>query len=349
MITKRHVLLRADASHAIGFGHVGRLYALYEELVAHKLEPVLLFGDRPGPGEDADKGGLTGWLHDRGLDTTVSAWTKARVLQALDHLHDHTVLVIDGRNLSEDIAPCVRSRKHVKTIVIDDQGSFEVPVHAVVNHNFHAPTLAATYHATHRLLGRHYALLRKDIRRLTRGSCRPGGAGGRLRVVVTFGGSDPVGATARLLRILPTERLLDLVVIEGPAFHPDDSVAASVELARAAGHTVEVRRAPRDPGALFATADAAIASAGGTLGELAYLGCPAIAYAIVEDQIPGARAQAEAGLIAGGRDWTRTDDATLTAELAAFLGDAAWRTALRDHALATIDGDGPRRIITEAI
>ncbi len=348
MIAKRHVLLRADASHAIGFGHVGRLYALYEELVAHKLEPVLLFGDRQGPGEDADTGGLVGWLHDRGLDTTISTWTKDRVLQALDHLHGHTVLVIDGRPLAEELAPSARTRTHVKTIVIDDQGQFDVPVHAVVNHNFHAPALASTYRATHRLLGRRYALLRKDIRRLTRGSCRPS-TGGRLRVVVTFGGSDPVGATARLLRILPSDRLLDLVVIEGPGFHPDDSVAAGVELARAAGHTVEVRRAPRDPGALFATADAAIASAGGTLGELAYLGCPAIAYAIVEDQIPGARAQAEAGLIAGGRDWAITDDATLTAELQAFLGDAAWRSALREHALATIDGDGPRRILTEAI
>jgi len=120
-------------------------------------------------------------------------------------------------------------------------------------------------------------------------------------------------------------------------------------IAEAHGHTVDLRRSPEDPGGLFVSADAAICSAGGTLGELAYLGCPALGFAIVPDQVPGARAQVDSGLIAGGLTWCDTDDDALRAELSAFLADDSRRRDLRQAALATADGGGPRRIVAEAL
>jgi spore coat polysaccharide biosynthesis predicted glycosyltransferase SpsG len=331
-------MFRADASHALGLGHVARLCALVEELGAAGHEPVILFG--------GDRAQLEGWLGDRGISAHVKEqWTALQVLQAALDLHVNT-LVIDGAAIADELLPKFATQRAVRTVLVDDRGHVAHRAGTVINHNFHAPGLVRTYNARTLLLGRRYAMLRKDIRRLTRGSCRPA-SGKRLRVVVTFGGSDPVGATARTLRLLPADRPLDVVVIAGPGFRDDEALGEAVTLSSANGHAVDIHRAPSDPGALFVSADAAITSAGGTLGELAFLGCPALAYAIADDQVVPAAAQACAGLIAGGRAWSELDDLALRADLSWFLSEDSWREELRRAALATVDADGPKRIVEQ--
>ncbi|MBL0218110.1 MAG: hypothetical protein IPQ07_30045 [Myxococcales bacterium] len=331
------ILFRADASHAIGFGHVARVCALIEEASSAGLHPIAMFA--------GDAVAIRAWASDRKLAVDVREWTSTMVMRAAEDTRVRAV-VVDGPGLAAELVPKLPPR--VRAIVIDDAGKCALPAAAVVNHNFHAPELAATYPGAQvRLLGRQYLMLRRDIRRFTRGSCRPR-AGARLRVLVTFGGSDPVGATVRTLGLIPPDRPLELVVIAGPGFRGEEELREAVAIATAAGHTVDVRRGPQDPGELFVSADAAICSAGGTLGELAFLGCPAIAYAIVADQVIPARRQVREGLISGGRRWEETDDDTLRSDLLAFLLGDRLRLEQRQRALATADGDGPRRIL-EAI
>ena len=338
-MTATRILFRADASHELGFGHVARTAALIEEVVERGLEPIILFG--------GDATTLRSWCAARGLHPRIGEWSASHVLLAAEQQRVAAV-VIDGSALANDLAPRLVDRG-VKTIVLDDLGNCSLGVAAIVNHNIHAEQLANTYPcAKRRLLGRRYLMLRRDIRRYTRGSCRPM-TQKRLRVIVSFGGSDPVDATSRALRLLPDDRPLELVVILGPGYQNDEPLRAAVAHAKSLGHDVDVRRAPDDPGALFVSADAAICSAGGTVGELAYLGCPAIAYAIARDQVTPARHQVRAGLIAGGRTWIETDDATVKADLTGFLLDDALRLAQRQRALATADSDGPRRVIDDAL
>jgi spore coat polysaccharide biosynthesis predicted glycosyltransferase SpsG len=192
-------------------------------------------------------------------------------------------------------------------------------------------------------------MLRRAIRALGRGACHARPANALLRVAITFGGSDPVGATARVLRLLPAGRALDVVAIAGPGFTDREALHAAARAASSAGHAVELAEAPDEPGTVFATADAAICAAGGTLGELAFLGCPALAFAIVPDQVDGARAQAQDGLIAGGTTWTADDDDQLRDRLRGFLDDDRRRRQLAQRALATVDGQGAGRIITDIL
>ncbi len=237
----------------------------------------------------------------------------------------------------------------MKVVVLDDRGGVALPVDAIVNHNAHAPALAGTYPAARRrLLGRRYLLLRAEITRLGHGACRPRSSE-QLRVVVTFGGSDPVDATSRVLAAVPARRRLCLVVIAGPGYRFDAALAAAATAACGRGHDVEIHRAPTDVGALFAGADAAIAAAGGTLGELAYLGVPAIGYAIADDQVAPARELARMGAIVGGATWTELRDRLLGEQLVEFLGDDARRAQVRECALGTVDGDGARRVLDEAL
>ncbi|MGE0399523.1 MAG: hypothetical protein AB7T06_22605 [Kofleriaceae bacterium] len=339
MTTKPRILFRADASHDIGFGHVARIVSLIEEAEAKGLEAVPLFGGDPAA--------VRSWGTDRGLaNLDVREWSATQVVQAAEHPRV-TAIVVDGPPLAREIIPKIPDR--VRTILIDDAGKVPLAMSAVVNHNVHAPSLAATYpQARTRLLGRRYLMLRKDIRRYTRGSCRPM-TSQRPRILVTFGGSDPVNATSRIISLIPDDRPLELVVVAGPGFRHDEPLAAAAKLATERGHLVDIRRAPEDPGALFVSADAAICSAGGTLGELAYLGCPALAYAIVQDQVTPARLQVREGLIAGGRKLAETDDDMLRADILAFILDDNGRREQRQRALATADSDGPRRIIEQAV
>jgi spore coat polysaccharide biosynthesis predicted glycosyltransferase SpsG len=337
--TKPRILFRADASHDIGFGHVARIVSLIEEAEAKGFEAVPLFGGDPSA--------VRSWGRDRGLtNLDVRDWSATQVVQVSEHPRV-TAIVVDGPALGREIIPKIAER--VRTVLVDDSGKVNYSMSAVVNHNIHAPHLAASYpQAKTRLLGRRYLMLRKDIRRYTRGSCRPM-ASGRPRILITFGGSDPINATSRLISLIPEDRPLELIVVAGPGFRHDEPLADAAKIATERGHIVDIRRAPEDPGALFVSADAAICSAGGTLGELAYLGCPALAYAIVQDQVTPARIQVREGLIAGGRKWSETDDDTLRSDILAFILDDAGRREQRQRALATADSDGARRIIEEAV
>lgn len=289
---------------------------------------------------------------------TLRPWTTEEVIAAAVDPHVRAV-VIDGPALAEALVPALDARG-VRTVVLDDRGDCALPIDLVINHNHHAPALAAGYPKARRLLlGRKYLMLRRTLRRLGRGACITrrldrlaagmDGDNNRLRVVVSFGGSDPVGATTRTMQLLPRDRPLHVIAIAGPGFRDADGLYAAGLAAKAAGHTVEIFEAPDEPGATFVTADAAICSAGGTLGELAYLGCPAFACAIVPDQIAGARIQAYEGLIAGGGVWSELSDDRLRADLRTFLTDDARRDALAKRALATTDADGPRRILTDLL
>jgi spore coat polysaccharide biosynthesis predicted glycosyltransferase SpsG len=337
-MTRPVILFRADAAHAIGLGHVARLCALIEEVDPAIAEPIALLS-----GDDA----VAAWARSQRLAAEIKPWTTPEVLAAAS-LRNVAAVVVDGPALAAALLPPLAAAG-VKTVLVDDGGHTALPVDTIVNHNFHAPSLAASYSGARRLLlGRDYLLLRRAIRRYSRGSCRPRDAA-RLRVVVSFGGSDPVGATARIVGVIPAERPLDLVVIIGPGYRDQPALHAAAKAAVSLGHTVEVRHNPDDPGQLFVTADAAICSAGGTLGELAYLGCPALGLAIVPDQIASAKSQARSGLIASGRSLADSDDATLRAELVDFFAGDRCRHDQRERALATADGLGARRVVAEAL
>ena len=335
-MTHGRILFRADASHAIGFGHVARVCALIEEAAAAGFEPVAMFG--------GDLDAIETWARGRDLSLDLRAWTPEETARAASGT-DVRALFVDGPAIARELFPILPQR--VRAVMIDDLGS-DTSVATVVNHNVHAPELSYP-NAGSRLLGRRFLMLRRDIRRYLRGSSRPTPRRGeRLRVVITFGGSDPVNATARTLALLPPDRPLDVIVVAGPGFRDVAGLASAIAIAHQVGHRIEVRHSPDDPGAAFVASHAAICSSGGTLGELAYLGCPALAYSIVSDQVLPARRQVREGLIAGGRRWSETDDDMLRSDLLAFVLDDHGRTIQRERALQSTDADGARRIIQAA-
>ena len=159
-----------------------------------------------------------------------------------------------------------------------------------------------------------------------------------------MGGSDPVGATARVVAAMPG-RELELIIVLGPGFLDHAALAAAATIARRRGHRVVAVEQPAQLGTILVDCDLAVSAAGGTLAELAYLGRPCYALAIVDDQLEVASRQARAGLVAGGLPLAATSDRALARDLAVLIEDRDRRQALAAAAAASIDGAGAARIL----
>ncbi|MBL8622540.1 MAG: hypothetical protein JNK64_14600 [Myxococcales bacterium] len=338
-MTGPRLVLRADASHRLGSGHVLRLAALAEAAIDAGGAATLVVGGDPAASLAV--------LAERGLPAVAADGTSGGAAEgaatiALARAHAADAVVVDGPAFTPAYVAAIAAAR-LRVVAIDDLGLAPPPAEVVVNHNLGAEALAERYPAAAtRLLGRRYHLLRREFRALPAGGAPPRGRVERL--LITMGGSDPAGATPRVLGALPPGALAVTVVL-GPGFRADRALAAGLAAAERAGHRVAVTYQPRDLAALMAGCDLAISAAGGTLAELAYLGRPTVAIAIAPDQVANARRHADAGLAAGGWPLAAVDDRELAATIAALVGDPLARRALAAAATAATDGQGAARVV----
>ncbi len=329
------LVLRADAGHRLGSGHAMRMAALAEAAIDAGGGARLLIGGEPEASVAA--------LRRRGLDAVACGpgADGAAIAAHADEIGAEAIVLDGGHFDPAVVATLERPRRTLAAV--DDRGLAPLPAAVVINPGYGAETLAARYPAAStRLLGRRHHLLRRELRALAHGG--PPLAGVVRRVLITMGGSDPVGATARVVAAVPGAGL-ELVVVLGPGFLDHAALAAAGAAAQRRGHRFVPIDHPSALGPILADCDLAVSAAGTTLAELAYLGRPTYAIAIVDDQVEVASRQAQAGLVAGGMPLAAISDRALTRDLAALIDDPERRRALAATAAATIDGDGAARVL----
>lgn len=338
----RPLLLRAEASPELGGGHVMRLLALADAHQRRGGRAVFALGRAAEP--------LHGALRRRGHDiaTITSASGSpgdAEETEALARRREVGAIVVDG-GFAPDLEAALRGRGAGAVVSIDDSAGRATAADVLVNPN------AGAEHATYTsegeaalLLGPRYALIRPEFggrarrtRRMTFGPAQT--------LLISFGASDPAGGTARALAALPDDPPLRVLVALGAHHARPDRVLEAAEQASRRGHAVEVLSSPPDMAQLMAEADAAISAAGGTLLELACVGCPALAFVVADNQALGCRAMAAAGCVAGGDDLRAMDDDELAGRLAGFLGDSERRRQTAARARKMVDGLGAGRVLT---
>lgn len=328
------LILRADAGHKLGSGHAMRLAAIAE----HAFGALLVIGGEPGP--------LLGGLRARGLEAIAAVGAPGSIgdrehVLGCARSRGAGAVVIDGPGFGPAYVAGLADRG-LTVASLDDLGAAPLPTSIVVNHNLGAEDLADCYPAAAvRLLGRRFHLLRNEFRRQPAGG--PPLRDDARRVLITMGGSDPAGATARVLAAIGGPGL-ELMVVLGPGFRRDRQFERALAIADARGHDVAIADQPPELPALMAACDVAISAAGGTLAELGYLGRPTLALAIAPDQIANARRHAAAELAACGRPISALTDAELTASIAGLLADLPRRRHLRERAAAATDGRGAERV-----
>jgi spore coat polysaccharide biosynthesis predicted glycosyltransferase SpsG/RimJ/RimL family protein N-acetyltransferase len=334
------VLVAADGGPGIGLGHVTRSLAL-----AAALERTGVWTGVLAPG----RGPLRAPAEEAGLATVTTAewprWDEAGVVRLLELAGAHRAdgIVVDSYRIGPAGLERLR-RAPLRVVAIDDLALEAFPCHVVVNGGAAAPSLPyrSAHGDTRFLLGPEYALLRpvfweRGERKLRE---RP------EHVLLSTGGTDPGGLAGRLLTAL--DRLTDdfsIDVVVGPFA---DAAAIQAEASRCR-RAVRLHRDPspaclRD---LLLQADAAVSAAGQTLAELAWAGCPTVAFALVDNQSANLDAMAKVGAVRA----VVTESADLpgwaAAELGRLLVDPDRRAAANRAGRALVDGRGALRVAAE--
>ncbi len=330
-----HLILRADAGEKLGTGHVRRCLALAEAWqerggaasFACAALPAFLrarldrdaFAVVPMPGEPGGR---------------EDAWELRQVAAA-----SGAVVVLDGYRLGAAFQAALHG--HVPRLaVIDDHGrTGTARADLVVDQNLGVAetTYAGIAAGARILLGPRYALLRREFRALY-GKSRSAPATAR-RVIVTLGGTDPMGLTARVLAALDmiASAELEITVLAAPA-------AADLHAGAADRHRVTVIRDPREVAPLIAASDLAVAAAGTTSWELAHLGVPAVLLTAAANQEPVAAALVEAGVAVSLGDGAAVSPEHMASTLARVIADRAAREAMSERGMALVDGQGAVRV-----
>jgi UDP-2,4-diacetamido-2,4,6-trideoxy-beta-L-altropyranose hydrolase len=288
-------LFRADASTAIGSGHVTRCASLAHALAAAGHE--VHFACR------ALAGDLNRWLEaesfqvheihgvaDAAMTESVDADATKNAVPALRYdwlIVDHYKLGVAWERAMAAVAD--------RILVIDDLGRRH-DCHLLLDQNYENPTHAQYADiepaSGELLLGPQFALLGPQFAALRPASLRRRREA-ISRVVVSMGGGDPFNETGKVLAglsQLPQQHLYIDVAIGAANPHRSSVEAACAGLRRA---TLHVQTS--DMAELMAAADCAICGAGNITWERCALGLPGLATIMADNQASAAAAVAAAG------------------------------------------------------
>ncbi len=316
------LLIRTEASNAVGMGHFMRCFAIAEEARGRGIEVHFVVSALSDPvAERCRRIGAT--ARATGSLPGEDAGRVAAMLKPEDWL------VIDSYAATADYVATLH--KAARVAVIDDLAALSrYDCDLIIN-----PALSAsqsTYRARTQaklLLGAAYALIRKEF--------RTAHAGAGPAVGVMFGGSDPrqlTGGCARMLRsAMPGMRL---VIVAGPAHvHVDE-----LRTLAAADPLIELHVDPPSVAAVLAGCDLVLTAAGGSIGEMAALGLAALVLVLYDNQ-KAALEQCLFPVIDARQDLP----ADLGARAKAMIDDPAGLKAIADKAHKIVDGKGAKRIV----
>jgi UDP-2,4-diacetamido-2,4,6-trideoxy-beta-L-altropyranose hydrolase len=342
----RSLLFRVDGSRAIGSGHVMRSLALASAQHAAGGEACFVVASEAAP--------LVPEIRARRFPVhTVPADDQGRASAAADAEATlavaarvgATACVVDGYGFPAEYYQALRDAGLI-VAAIDDLGR-ALPAHVILNANYGAA--AVPVHAgTELLLGPAYALLRPEFLAHPPGcisAAYDAPRGAPLRLLITFGGSDGSFGAVRVLDCLPAAPTVVATVAIGPAYQDRGELTAAAERAAGRGHVIELARASRDMAWWMARTDAAVCAAGCVLWELAYFGCPTLAFAVADDDEAAAGALARDGYTLGGGWLTRMADTEIACLLERLVADADLRGRLGRRFSELVDGRGAERAL----
>ena len=333
------LLIRADATRQMGSGHVMRCFALACDWRAR--------GGRVLWVTHCDSAALRDRIEASGMercDLPASHPASGDLLQTLELIGQRRPawVALDGYHFAPRYQQALRQAGS-PVLLLDDMAHQPV-YHAdiVLNQNAHAAEL--TYGCapgTRMLRGARYALLRPEFaawrgwQRQTRRVAR--------NVLVTLGGSDPDNVTAKVIRALSSWRGQNYAVqvVIGPG-NPHQS--ALCELATESGRDITLLTSPPDMPSLMAWADLAIAAAGTTALELAFMQVPSLALVLAENQARVASAHHAAGTLHSLGRQEEVSPQRLACAIRQIADSAGRRSEMAWHGRRIVDGKGLQRV-----
>ncbi len=331
------LLLRTDVSFQHGTGHLMRCKALADSWARA--------GGRSGFVTTSDLDPYRSWLDGINVhrieprDLLEDAEATAELAVALRA----SWVAADGYHLDAHWQPAFGGA--CRLLVFDDYGhGSPFCADLVLNQNPSAD--AALYRQRHSetdlLLGARYALLRSQFS-AWRGWKRTILPEAR-RLLVTFGGTDPVGMTLRVV-----DALRDIPDLEAQLVVGGGNVLAERIVEACAGTRFQVHRNVTAMAELIASCDFALCASGSTTLECAFLQTPQILVSVADNQRALADALAAAG-VAESLGWHSNVSAQdLIQAVTNLREDASRRSAMSLAAGEMVDGLGGDRVVCQML
>jgi UDP-2,4-diacetamido-2,4,6-trideoxy-beta-L-altropyranose hydrolase len=343
MTDSRTLLVRCDASVAIGTGHAMRCLALAQAWQDAGGDAAFAMAEATPAVEERLQRESVGVVR---LKAEPGSADDAQQTVALALGKQVCWVVVDGYRFGADYQAALKSAG-LKVLFIDDNGrAGPYSADLVLNQNAHAnEALYRNQKSTANiLLGPRYALLRREFS-IWRGWKREIPALAR-KMLVTMGGSDPDNFTSKAVDGLRAVNGADLqirVLAGGSNPH-----AASLKELRAGG-PVELIRDATDMPEQMSWADIAIAGAGSTCLEMCFMGLPALLVDLAENQTPIANELARRGTAYHLGSSKVVGPERIEAETRQLLASVAERNAMSQRGRELVDGAGAERVVRELV
>ena len=339
------VAMRADASPALGSGHVMRCLTLAEALRAGGAQVLFICRDGPGHlgGRIQAQGFGIDWL---AAHTDRDAAADARQTRAAIGAAGCDWLVVDHYGLAAGWESALRPACR-RLMVIDDLADRLHLADLLLDQNLGRQ--AADYASLlpsggTRLIGPQFALLRPEFAAARSASLTRRAPGGLQQLLVSMGGADPQQATLRVLQALaagPLPQGLQITVVLGSLADTRPAIEALLPgFPRPVRLCVDVA----DMASLLAQADLVIGAAGSSAWERCCLGVPTFQLVLADNQAAAADHLAQCGAAR-----TLALQGAWQAQLQALLVQATQDTSLLPTmsacAAAITDGSGAGRVL----
>lgn len=336
-----NLFLRADASIAMGTGHVMRCLALAEAwqdaggravFAMAEATPAIQARLAAESCEVASISHAAGTAEDASQTITFAGERKS------------DWIVVDGYQFTADYQ-CALKAAGFRVLFLDDYGHAQsYSADLVLNQNVHAnEEMYGTIEPyTRLLLGPRYCLLRREFTswRGWKREIAPIGS----KVLVTMGGSDPGNVTATVIDALYQLSDVEVTVVVGGSNPHFESLQRSTS--QGDGRFRLLKSVANMP-ELMAQADVALAGAGTTCWEICLLQLPLVLIDLADNQKPIARAlDALGAAVHLGNAGTVTEQ-QIAKRVTSLLASEAERAALSQRCGKLVDGRGSERVLGE--
>ncbi|MEH2106285.1 UDP-2,4-diacetamido-2,4,6-trideoxy-beta-L-altropyranose hydrolase [Nostoc sp.] len=272
------LFIRADASTQIGTGHVMRCLALAQAWQDAGGQAIFVMATEAANLKTRLKSEGMEVIH---LPIQLGSTEDAEETAKLARQFNASWVVVDGYYFGAKYQEIIKEFK-LKLLFIDDYGHAK-QYHAdiILNQNIHADEglYINRQPYTQLLLGTSYSLLRREFWhwRGWQRSLPPIAK----KLLVTLGGADPDNVTFKVIQGLQEVEGLEVVVVVGGSNpHYEQLRSASQKLQ----FPIRLERNVTNMPDLMAWADVAIAAAGSTSWELAFMGLPSIVLILADNQ-----------------------------------------------------------------
>jgi UDP-2,4-diacetamido-2,4,6-trideoxy-beta-L-altropyranose hydrolase len=340
------LIIRADASVAMGTGHVMRCLALaqaWRDQASGKQSGRCVFVTAE----------ITPALEERmraeKFDVSILTAPPATPqdgseLAQIAISESASWVVVDGYQFDVEYQRILKSAG-LKLLLIDDTGhAGNYVADLVLDQNAHASENLYQHREsyTRLLLGPRYALLRSEFKpwREWKREIAPSAR----KILITMGGSDPQNITLRViqaLKLVSIEGIEAAVVAGGSNPH-----FKSLEDATAGRENIRLHSNVANMADLMAWADVAFSAAGTICWEICLLGLPAILVDLAENQRPVAEDLQQKGVAIYLGTSEDISEKQIAAKLEWLLGSPDVRAGMSQRGQQLVDGAGAERVVS---